>query len=113
MVPQHPSPLRGPRAGYSDQIAAVGSNDQVGSGQRVERLTHTSSCAPIVENHQLRKDMSIPEANPSGVTNVGHRLPQTATRETPLERVASRQRDHGADQHTSVLHIHRLHIHRR
>jgi hypothetical protein len=67
---------------------------------------HTRACAPIEDNH-LRKDMSIREANPSTATNVGHGLAQTGTRKTPLERVASRQRDHAPDHHTSVVHTHR------
>ena len=113
MVPQHPSPLRGPRAGYSDQIAAVGSDEQVGSGQHVERPTHTSPCASIVEDYQLRKHLSIREANPSAATNVGDGLLQTGTRETALERVPSRKRDHAPDQHTSVLHAHPLWVMRR
>ena len=35
-------------------------------------------------------------------------LPQreSGAREAPLERVASRKRDHAPDQHTSVLHTH-------
>lgn len=98
MVPQHPSPLRRPRAGCSDQVAAIGTDDQVRFSQPLERLTDTSACAPIVEDHQRRNDVSVLEANSSGASSIGHGLLQASSRQMPLKRVASRQGDHTRDQ---------------
>jgi hypothetical protein len=106
MVPQHPSLLRGPRAGCSDQIAAIGTDDQVRFSQPPERLTDTSACAPIVEDHQRRNDVSVLEANSSGASSIGHGLLQASSRQMPLERVASRQGDRARDQYPAIVHIH-------
>jgi len=80
VVPQDPSSLGGPRTCFSDEIAAVGANDQVGFDQRVERPTYTGARAPVVEDHQLRKDVPVPEPDTSGAASVGHRLLQAGTR---------------------------------
>ncbi len=106
VVPKDPSSVHGPRGCFADQIAAVGTNDQARFDQRVKRPTHTRARAPVVKNHQLRKDASVPEPHTSGTANVCHCLLQTSTRVTTLEHIASRKRGHTRDQHAFVLRTH-------
>jgi len=106
VVPQDRASLGRPCSGFSDQVAAIRTDDQVRFSQPLECPTDTGARALIVEDHQRREDVSILEANSSAASNIGHGLLQTSSRLTPLERVASRQGDHACDRYPLVVHTH-------
>jgi hypothetical protein len=91
MVPQHPSPLDRPRRGFSNQVAAVGPDDQVGFGEPVEAPAHPRARGAIVEDHEHGKEASVPAHDTAGTANIGDRLLHTRTRKTALERIPPRQ----------------------
>ena len=94
--------LASPRCCRADEIAAVGSDPQVGLGEPVEGPKDAGARASVIDDDQLGEDMAVPEPNPSCTANVGDRLLQTGGRETTLELIASRKRDRDAHQHAVV-----------
>ena len=106
VVPQDPASIRRPSSGFSDQVAAIGTDDQVRFSQPLECVTDTGTGALIVEDHQRRKDVSVREANSAGASSIGDGLLQASRRQMPLERVASRQGDHAPDQYLAIVHVH-------
>jgi hypothetical protein len=91
MVPQCPSFLGGPRSGNSDQVAAIGPDEEIGFDQRVEPPTHTPTCAFVVEQQQLRNDASAGDPKPASVADIGDRLLYAGSRQTSLEHVPPRE----------------------
>ena len=71
MVPQHPGPLRRPPGGLDHEVAAVGSDDEVGAREHVEGVAHASPGAAVVEHHHLGRERPPADAD---TTAMGHIL---------------------------------------
>jgi hypothetical protein len=71
MVPQHPGSLPSPPGRLDHEVAAVGSDDQVGTRKHVESMVYACPRATVVENHDLGYES--PPADPHSPV-MGHVL---------------------------------------
>jgi hypothetical protein len=92
VVPKGPATVRRPPCGLSDEIAAVGAHQEVRSRYPIERAANALSPALIIEDHNVRDEVSMGHAHPSPVADILYGLVQAGRGESPLWCVPPRQR---------------------
>jgi hypothetical protein len=92
VVPKQPATVRRPPRGLCDEIAAVGPNQKVRSGYRVEHAADALSRTPVIQDHDVRDQVSMANVHAASVANILHGLVQAGRGEAPLWCVPPRQR---------------------
>jgi hypothetical protein len=101
MVPKGSAPVRRPPCCLGHEIAAVGTHQEVRSRYPGEAAANALSRAPIIEDHNVRDEVSMGHAHPSSIADILHGLRQAGRGESPLRCVPPRQ-GHGPGQEKGV-----------